>query len=108
MEVLRQYLCHSSVHTKVAVLKWIHHMFTEATNEMSTHAISLFPVLLGILSDSSDEVVLQGLIVLSEIVNSKDAELNQTHYRKFLVNLLNLFSEEKTFLENRGTFIIRQ
>ena len=27
MEVLKQYLVHSSVNTKVAVLKWIHHLF---------------------------------------------------------------------------------
>lgn len=29
MDVLRQYLSNSSVHTKVAALKWIHHLFTE-------------------------------------------------------------------------------
>lgn len=75
---------------------------------MATHATSLFPVLLGILADTSDEVVLQGLIVLAEIVNSthaKDKHIN--HYRKFLISLLNLFSEEKLFLENRGALIIR-
>lgn len=70
MEVLRQYLAQSSVETKVAVLKWIHHLFTEAKDEMALYATSLFPVLLSILSDNSDEVVLQGLIVLAEIVNS--------------------------------------
>lgn len=37
---------------------------------MSSHANGLFPVLLGILSDNSDEVVLQGLVVLAEIVNA--------------------------------------
>jgi len=41
---------------------------------MSAYAITLFPVLLGILSDSSDEVVLQGLIVLAEIVNASNVE----------------------------------
>lgn len=70
MEVLRQYLSQSSVETKVAVLKWIHHLFTEAKDEMALYATSLFPVLLSILFDNSDEVVLQGLIVLAEIVNS--------------------------------------
>lgn len=35
MEVLRQYLKNSSVETKVAVLKWIHHLFTEAKDEVS-------------------------------------------------------------------------
>ncbi|KAJ6637968.1 Protein VAC14 like, partial [Pseudolycoriella hygida] len=111
MEVLRQYLAHSSVDTKVAVLKWIHHLFTEAKDKMSAHASGLFPVLLGILSDNSDEVVLQGLIVLAEIVdttNTTDTNINKTHYRKFLISLLNLFSEEKPFLENRGSLIIRQ
>lgn len=34
MEVLRQYLVHSSVDTKVAVLKWIHHLFTEAKDKV--------------------------------------------------------------------------
>lgn len=110
MEVLRQYLGHSSVHTKVAVLKWIHHLFTEIHEEMSIHSVSLFPVLLGVLSDSSDDVVLQGLVVLAEIINSTSAddEYKQKQYRKFLVSLLNLFSEEKSFLENKGSLIIRQ
>ncbi|XP_055700126.1 protein VAC14 homolog [Phlebotomus papatasi] len=110
MEVLRQYLGHSSVHTKVAVLKWIHHLFTEIHEEMSIHSVSLFPVLLGVLSDSSDDVVLQGLVVLAEIINSTSADdgYKQTQYRKFLVSLLNLFSEEKSFLENKGSLIIRQ
>lgn len=75
MQVLRQYLANSSsVPTKVAALKWIHHLFTEVENEMSTHATSLFPVLLGVLSDNSDEVVLQGLAVLAEIVKTTNAQ----------------------------------
>lgn len=36
---------------------------------MSTHAISLYPVLFETLSNNSDEVVIQGLTVLAEIVN---------------------------------------
>lgn len=37
MKVLQEYLIHSaanSVDTKVAVLKWIHHLFTQAENEV--------------------------------------------------------------------------
>lgn len=41
---------------------------------MATHATGLFPVLLENLSDNSDEVVLQGLVVLAEIVNSAHAK----------------------------------
>lgn len=38
--------------------------------QMSNHATSLYPVLFETLSDFSDEVVVQGLTVLAEIVNS--------------------------------------
>lgn len=77
---------------------------------MFAHAANLFPVLFETLSDNSDEVVTQGLTVLAEIVNSTnstDSKTSHSHYRKFLVSLLNLFSEKKPLLENRGTFIIR-
>lgn len=37
---------------------------------MSNHAVNLYPVLFETLSDLSDEVVLKGLTVLAEIVNS--------------------------------------
>ncbi|XP_062552175.1 protein VAC14 homolog [Armigeres subalbatus] len=112
MEVLRQYLIHSSVPTKIAVLKWVHHLFTEVHDEMSSHANNLFPVLLrDCLSDSSDEVVLQAIVVLAEIVNSataKGSDFDQLQYKHFLMELLSLFSENRMFLENRGTLIIRQ
>lgn len=111
MEVLKMYLVHSSVHTKVNALRWIHHLFSEAENEMSDHASNLFPVLLNILNDTSDEVVLEGLAVIADIVKStrdKDTEFNQIKYREFLESLLKLFKEDKEFLENRGTLIIKQ
>ncbi|XP_037956925.1 protein VAC14 homolog [Teleopsis dalmanni] len=112
MDVLVQYLVHNSVHTKVAVLKWIHHLFTHFPNEMSIHANSLGNSLLKILADNSDEVVLQSLSVLAEIVNSTSSndptDFNKTHYREFLLSLLKLFSEEKQFLDHRASLIIRQ
>ncbi|KAH8358614.1 hypothetical protein KR093_001255 [Drosophila rubida] len=112
MEVLSQYLTHNSMHTKIAVLKWIHHLFTNFPNEMSAHASNLNNNLLLTLADNSDEVVLQSLCVLAEIINSQDTkdldDFNKTHYRKFLLSLLNLFSEEKLILENRASLIIRQ
>lgn len=37
---------------------------------MSSHATNLYPVLFETLSDFSDEVVVQGLTVLAEIVDS--------------------------------------
>lgn len=50
---------------------------------MSDHATSLFPVLLGILSDNSDEVVLQGLVVLAEIVNPTHSK-GRSKFRHFI------------------------
>lgn len=109
MEVLRQYLAHSSVNTKVAAMQWIHHLFTELKHdEMADHAVVLFPVLLDVLSDGSDEVVLQGLEVLAALTSDRDPETKNQQYRKLLLSLLNLFSEEKAFLENKGGLIIRQ
>lgn len=86
-------------------------MFRLYTVQMSTHAHSLYPVLFETLSNNSDEVVIQGLTVLAEIVNStnpsKDATSSHSHYKKFLNSLLRLFDEKRPLLENRGAFIIR-
>lgn len=103
---------------------------------MSCHATSLYPVLFETLSDFSDEVVVQGLTVLAEIVNSTSTKgiglihktiytvvqlidtifnhslqigqqaNSQIQYRNFLVSLLKLFEEKRSLLENRGAFII--
>lgn len=111
MGVLKMYLSHNSVNTKVNALRWIHHLFSEVQNEMSDHASNLFPILLFILNDTSDEVVLEGLTVIADIVKShkvKETEFNQIKYREFLESLLKLFKEDKDFLENRGTLIIKQ
>jgi vacuole morphology and inheritance protein 14 len=111
MEVLKMYLVHSSVNTKVNSLRWIHHLFIQNERGMSEHASNLLPVLLANLNDSSDEVVLEGLSVIADIVNSfreKDNDFNQTKYRNFLESLLTLFKEDKEFLENRGSLIIKQ
>lgn len=111
MEVLKMYLVHSSVNTKVNSLRWIHHLFTECEGEMGQHASSLLPVLLGTLSDSSEEVVLEGLTVIADIVNSTRDSNERDHrkkYKEFLESLLRLFKENKELLENRGTLIIKQ
>lgn len=83
MDVLRQYLAHSRVDTKVAALKWIHHLFTEVgTADMEQHSAAIFPVLLSTLFDTSDDVVLQGLVVLAEIVNSSTISKGSNNTKK--------------------------
>lgn len=41
MKVLQQYLIQGSVDTKVAVLQWIHHLFTQNENEVVSITIIL-------------------------------------------------------------------
>lgn len=99
---------------------------------MSIHSAQLGNNLLSILSDNSDDVVLKCISVLAEIVNTQHSkglpmeiiiiitifktnflfpettDYNKVHYRKFLLSLIQLFSEEKTFLDNRASLIIRR
>ncbi|KAJ9577283.1 hypothetical protein L9F63_006122, partial [Diploptera punctata] len=130
VDVLIKHLSYTSVHTKVAVLRWIYHLHIKVPNKMFRHVQELFPVLLRTLSDTSDEVVQQDLEVLAEIISSpagrthsipennqldmsaleKQATNNKNPYfSKFMVSLLHSFSSDQHhLLEDRGAFIIRQ
>lgn len=77
LDVLTQYLSYNSVQTKVAVLRWIHHLYTNLEEEMDNHVIDLlFPALTRTLSDSADEVVQQCLIVIADIIKIKGKKSN--------------------------------
>ncbi|KAJ8985918.1 hypothetical protein NQ317_010675 [Molorchus minor] len=119
VDVLTQYLMHNSIQTKVAVLKWIHDLYTKLPNKMVEHIDVLFPALQRTLSDESDQVVQQCLVVIAEVISSPktnnvgvNAEIavvgNDTYYNKFIVSLLHSFSIDKRLLDERGSFIIRQ
>lgn len=41
VDVLTQYIMHNSVQTKVAVLKWIHHLYTQIPSKVVFLLISL-------------------------------------------------------------------
>lgn len=83
----------------------------------------LFPALQRTLSDPADEVVQQCLVVIAEVISfssgknlpssEEDGKRNilenaSPYYSKFVVSLLHSFKTEKTLLEDRGSFIIRQ
>ncbi|KAJ8934149.1 hypothetical protein NQ314_013559 [Rhamnusium bicolor] len=113
VEVLTQYLMHNSIQTKVAVLKWIHDLYTKLPNKMVEHIDILFPALQRTLSDESDQVVQQCLVVIAEVISSpktssRSVNGNNTYYNKFVVSLLHSFSTDKRLLDERGSFIIRQ
>lgn len=80
---------------------------------MSEYIDKLFPALQRALSDSSDEVVQQCLVVIAEVISSpaehapKHTGDMNPYYSKFFISLLNSFNNDKNLLQNRGSFIIR-
>ncbi|XP_046631205.1 protein VAC14 homolog [Daphnia pulicaria] len=107
--VLDQHLTHNSVHTKVAVLKWIEHLLSHLPNSILPHTEKLFPVLLNNLSDPADQVVILTVQALAHIANAKanDAK-GDSYFLKFMKSLLALFSSDNGMQEERWAFIIRQ
>jgi vacuole morphology and inheritance protein 14 len=63
-----------------------------------------FPALLKTLSDSSDLVVRQDLILLCQMFRNTD----ESKFSSFMVNLIKLFGTDRRLLEIRGNTIIRQ
>ena len=56
--------------TKIAVLKWIHHLYVKVPDRIYPHLEELFPHLLNTLCDPSEEVILLLLEVFSKIFSS--------------------------------------
>ena len=63
-----------------------------------------FPALLKTLSDSSEEVIKHDLQLLAQISSSSE----ESYFKLFMINLLELFSTDRKLLETRGSLIIRQ
>ncbi|XP_038211382.1 protein VAC14 homolog [Zerene cesonia] len=135
--VLTQMLHHNSVHTKIAALDWILHLYNKLPSEMYPQTETVFSPALGALTDGSDEVVRRAIALLAEICSCQpqpaatttttttttttaamatsveNAELPvdleaSPYYYKFLKALLRLLAADENLLEDRGAFIIRQ
>lgn len=80
VQVLDRHLHDSStgMMTRIAVLKWVYHLYIKTPRKMFRHTDSLFPMLLKTLSDESDEVILKDLEVLAEIASSPAGQTDQT------------------------------
>uniref|UniRef100_A0A1I7UC04 Vac14_Fig4_bd domain-containing protein n=1 Tax=Caenorhabditis tropicalis TaxID=1561998 RepID=A0A1I7UC04_9PELO len=96
--------------------------------QLFVHMHLIFPVLLNTLSDTSDEVLLLDLFLISNICQSESAPADQVDIRsfgleeealkqvahispfliKFALSLLEMFRTEPTLLRERGVLIIRQ
>ncbi|GFS70456.1 protein VAC14 homolog [Nephila pilipes] len=130
--VLTRQIKYDSIQTRIAVLKWIHHLLIQIPDKLFTYVEDIFPVLLQTLSDPSDEVVLLDLEVLAEISKSpsglkhhcslenvsaanfiKDIKLKppsdmNSYFTSFMVSLLYMFNSNSQLFEIKCPFIIRQ
>ncbi|VDM58935.1 unnamed protein product [Angiostrongylus costaricensis] len=127
LEVLLKFVVHEKRDTRLAVLNWIRHLNATVPSQLFLHMGSIFPVLLQTLSDTSDEVLLLDLHLLSDICqsNSERYDFNLTSFQlsedtiknlspvspslvKFAISLLEMFRAEPSLLNDRGVLIIRQ
>jgi vacuole morphology and inheritance protein 14 len=107
--------------TRVAALKWLIMLHQKAPKKVrcsTSLRLSLFihveqilamddgtfPALLKTLSDNSEEVIKHDLQLLAQISSASD----DSYFKAFMINLLDLFSTDRRLLETRGSLIIRQ
>ncbi|THH29667.1 hypothetical protein EUX98_g4525 [Antrodiella citrinella] len=90
--------------TRVAALKWLIMLHQKAPKKILAMDDGTFPALLKTLSDSSEEVIKHDLQLLAQISSSSE----ESYFKAFMMNLLELFSTDRSLLENRGSLIIRQ
>ncbi|KAL2300262.1 hypothetical protein Nmel_012231 [Mimus melanotis] len=77
VQVLDYHLSDTSIGmmTRIAVLKWLYHLYIKTPRKMFRHTDSLFPILLRTLSDESDEVSAAGGAKILEVMSSHLAGL---------------------------------
>ncbi|KAI0057608.1 ARM repeat-containing protein [Artomyces pyxidatus] len=90
--------------TRVAALKWLIMLHQKAPKKILAMDDGTFPALLKTLSDSSEEVIKHDLQLLAQISSTSD----DSYFKAFMINLLDLFSTDRRLLETRGSLIIRQ
>ncbi|BEJ17325.1 hypothetical protein CspHIS471_0607260 [Cutaneotrichosporon sp. HIS471] len=90
--------------TRIAALDWLLMLHLKAPNKILSRDSGTFPALLKTLSDPSEDVVKHDLQLLAQISSSSE----DSYFRSFMVNVLELFSTDRRLLETRGSLIIRQ
>ncbi|ETW83696.1 hypothetical protein HETIRDRAFT_471964 [Heterobasidion irregulare TC 32-1] len=90
--------------TRVAALKWLIMLHQKAPKKILAMDDGTFPALLKTLSDSSEEVIKHDLQLLAQISSSSE----ESYFKAFMINLLELFSTDRRLLDTRGSLIIRQ
>ncbi|KAH7887391.1 vacuolar protein 14 C-terminal Fig4p binding-domain-containing protein [Phlebopus sp. FC_14] len=90
--------------TRVAALQWLIMLHQKAPKKILAMDDGTFPALLKTLSDPSEEVIKHDLQLLAQISSSSE----ESYFKVFMMNLLELFSTDRKLLEARGSLIIRQ
>ncbi|KAI0774503.1 ARM repeat-containing protein [Fomes fomentarius] len=90
--------------TRVAALKWLIMLHQKAPKKILAMDDGTFPALLKMLSDSSEEVIKHDLQLLAQISSVSE----ESYFKLFMNNLLELFSTDRGLLDSRGSLIIRQ
>ncbi|KIJ13274.1 hypothetical protein PAXINDRAFT_177021 [Paxillus involutus ATCC 200175] len=90
--------------TRVAALQWLIMLHQKAPKKILAMDDGTFPALLKTLSDPSEEVIKHDLQLLAQISSSSE----ESYFRVFMMNLLELFSTDRKLLDARGSLIIRQ
>lgn len=90
--------------TRIAALEWLLMLHLKAPTKILSRDSGTFPALLKTLSDPSEDVVKHDLQLLAQISSSSE----DSYFRSFMVNVLELFSTDRRLLETRGSLIIRQ
>ncbi|KAL5507888.1 hypothetical protein ACEPAH_5506 [Sanghuangporus vaninii] len=90
--------------TRVAALKWLLMLHRKMPKKILAMDDGTFPALLKTLSDPSEEVIKHDLQLLAQISSSSE----ESYFKSFMVNLLELFSTDRRLLDHRGSLIIRQ
>ncbi|EKM59273.1 uncharacterized protein PHACADRAFT_113764 [Phanerochaete carnosa HHB-10118-sp] len=90
--------------TRVAALKWLIMLHQKAPKKILAMDDGTFPALLKTLSDNSEEVIKHDLQLLAQISSGSE----ESYFRLFMINLLELFSTDRKLLDTRGSLIIRQ
>ncbi|EPQ59169.1 ARM repeat-containing protein [Gloeophyllum trabeum ATCC 11539] len=90
--------------TRVAAMKWLIMLHQKAPNKLLTMDDGTFPALLKTLSDSSEEVIKHDLQLIAQISSTSE----ESYFKSFMINLLELFSTDRRLLDARGSLIIRQ
>ncbi|KAJ9085706.1 hypothetical protein DSO57_1011408 [Entomophthora muscae] len=94
--------------TRVESLEWLIMLHSKAPDQLFRPGDGMFPALLRVLSDASEEVVKRDLQLLAQISTHADDSKPGPHFASFMVDLLSLFSTDRRLLEHRGALIIRQ